>query len=445
MAIQGFTRTLGIAALLLVVFVVTTIADPNFIGSDNLYNILRWSAFYGVLALGVAFVIITGGIDLSIGSVVALSGITLMMLLQVDYKDSGADLTIAGVDKETKTLQLVEEMPAFNNLDRLAIPNPGGADDILLTIDAAETAKLNDIKSIVVRENIARITVGNVGDLQTQSRLMNPWLAVLLTLLLGTAIGAFHGVLIGYGGMQPFIITLCGLLAYRSLARIVSNDEVITIGSHHGSLRYLSGGQPFEVPVPFIGRIGSGADGAAQGFFGWVPVPMPMLILLALALFGGLLLHKMVPGRYMLAMGRNLEATRYSGINTKGVMLLAYVICSTLAALGGILFALDLGAVTPATDGNFYELYAIAAAVLGGCSLRGGVGSIRGVILGTIVIITLYSMINFLGKSSEWRDLIIGVVLLLGIAADEIGRKVYSSIKTRQRRKMLAGSTAASG
>ena len=101
--------------------------------------------------------------------------------------------------------------------------------------------------------------------------------------------------------------------------------------------------------------------------------------------------------------------------------------------------------MTPATDGNFYELYAIAAAVLGGCSLRGGVGSIRGVILGTIVIITLYSMINFLGKSSEWRDLIIGVVLLLGIAADEIGRKVYSSIKTRQRRKMLAGSTAASG
>lgn len=439
MALAGFKRTLGIAALLLVVFVVTTIADPNFISSDNLYNILRWSAFYGVLALGVAFVIITGGIDLSIGSVVALSGITLMILLQVDYKDSGQDITIQSVDKDTKTLRLVEDMPAYRNLDRLAIPNPGGADDILLSIDAEQSAKLSDAKSIVVRENVTRITAGAVGDLQVQSRLMNPWLAVLVTLLLGSAVGVFHGLLIGYGGMQPFIITLCGLLAYRSLARIVSNDEVITVGSHHGDLRYLSGGQPFEIPVPFIGRIGSGAQDAAQGFFGWVPVPMPMLILLTLALIAGILLHKMVPGRYMLAMGRNLEAARYSGINTKRMLLLAYVICSTLAALGGILFALDLGAVTPATDGNFYELYAIAAAVLGGCSLRGGVGSIRGVILGTVVIITLYSMINFLGKSSEWRDLIIGIVLLVGIAADELGRKIYNNIKTRQRKKMLAG------
>ncbi|MEM6256876.1 MAG: ABC transporter permease [Planctomycetota bacterium] len=438
MAMQGFTRTLGIAALLLIVFVVTTVADPNFIGSDNLYNILRWSAFYGVLALGVAFVIITGGIDLSIGSVVALSGITLMILLQVDYKDSGIDLTIAGVDKQTKTLQLVEDMPAYRNLDRLAVPNPGGADDILLTIDAAQTEQLDDSRSVVVRENVSRISPGDVGDLQVQSRLMNPWIAVLLTLLLGTAIGLFHGLLIGYGGMQPFIITLCGLLAYRSLARIISNDEVITIGSHHGSLRYLSAGQPFEIPIPFIGRIGASGD-EAPGFLGWVPMPMPMLILLILAFISGVLLHKMVHGRYMLAMGRSLEAARFSGINTRRVTLMAYVICSTLAALGGILFALDLGAVTPATDGNFYELYAIAAAVLGGCSLRGGVGSIRGVILGTIVIITLYSMINFLGKSSEWRDLIIGVVLLLGIAADELGRKVYSGIKTRQRRKKLSG------
>ncbi|MEM9110427.1 MAG: ABC transporter permease [Planctomycetota bacterium] len=435
---QGFTRTLGIAALLLIVFVVTTVADPNFIGSDNLYNILRWSAFYGVLALGVAFVIITGGIDLSIGSVVALSGITLMILLQVGYKDSGIDLTIAGVDKETKTLQLVEDMPAYRNLDRLAVPNPGGADDILLTIDAAQTEQLDDSRSVVVRENVSRISPGDVGDLQVQSRLMNPWIAVLLTLLLGTAIGLFHGLLIGYGGMQPFIITLCGLLAYRSLARIISNDEVITIGSHHGALRYLSAGQPFEIPIPFIGRIGTSGD-EAPGFLGWVPMPMPMLILLILAFISGVLLHKMVHGRYMLAMGRSLEAARFSGINTRRVTLMAYVICSTLAALGGILFALDLGAVTPATDGNFYELYAIAAAVLGGCSLRGGVGSIRGVILGTIVIITLYSMINFLGKSSEWRDLIIGVVLLLGIAADEVGRKVYSGIKTRQRRKKLSG------
>ncbi|MEO0474832.1 MAG: ABC transporter permease, partial [Planctomycetota bacterium] len=249
--------------------------------------------------------------------------------------------------------------------------------------------------------------------------------------------GLFHGVLVGYCKLQSFVVTLCGLMAYRGLARLVSGDEAVGVGAHHSSLRYMAGGKPFEVPIPLINRISATGDAPAQGFFGWVEVPMPMLILLVLAIVGAVMLHKTVPGRYMLAMGRNEEAARFSGINTRRMTVLAYVICSTLAALGGALFALDIGSVTPAGDGNFYELYAIAAAVLGGCSLRGGVGSITGVIIGTAVMRSLYNAINLLKQPTYWEFIIIGVVLLIGVMIDEIGRQVVNRIKTQRRKKML--------
>jgi ribose/xylose/arabinose/galactoside ABC-type transport system permease subunit len=105
---------------------------------------------------------------------------------------------------------------------------------------------------------------------------------------------------------------------------------------------------------------------------------MPFLILVLVALGAATLLHGSVWGRHLLALGKNETAARYSGIEVRRVVLLAYVLCSGLAGLGGILFALDVNSIQPAVHGNFYELYAIAAAVLGGTSLRGGEGSILG-------------------------------------------------------------------
>ncbi len=402
MALHGLTRILGIGLLLLAIVVVMSFLKPVFLDPLNISNLMRWTALFGILAVGVAFVIITGGIDLSIGSVVALSGIVLMYLLQE---------------------------PA-----------------------------------------------------------MNPWLAVAITLAVGAGIGLFHGILIGYCKLQSFVVTLCGLMAYRGLARLISGDLNLSLGPGFEGLRYLASGRPFSVPVPFSLWVSKGdwgrvlinprdgeemmnlpgeqmIDGAGNLVFdandvpvmnpadltpepvaldliGWVPMPMPMLILLVLAVAGALLLHKTVPGRYLLAMGRNAEAARFSGIDTRKMTLLAYVICSTLAALGGALFALDLSAVQPSNHGNFYELYAIAAAVLGGCSLRGGVGSIAGVVIGTAVMRSLYSSINLLGLNAYWELIIIGVVLLLGVMIDELGRVVIRALKTRKRREKLAQAAA---
>ena len=148
--------------------------------------------------------------------------------------------------------------------------------------------------------------------------------------------------------------------------------------------------------------------------------------MITLALLAGIFLNHTIYGRYLLALGRNREAARYSGIDTDRMVILAYVICSLMAGIGGILFALDINSIQPSGHGNFYELYAIAAAVLGGCSLRGGEGSILGVVLGAAVMRVLYNAINLLGIPTQLEFAIIGGVILAGVAGDELVRKVVA-------------------
>jgi ribose transport system permease protein len=167
-------------------------------------------------------------------------------------------------------------------------------------------------------------------------------------------------------------------------------------------------------------------------------VPMPLIVLLLLAILAAVLLNQTIIGRYLLALGRNEEAARYSGINTDRMTIMAYVICSGAAGVAGVLFALDINAVQPSGHGNFYELYAIAAAVLGGCSLRGGEGSIVGVIIGAAVIQVLYNSIILLSIPSQLEFAIIGLVILAGVIADEMAKRM------RHRRQALDDVTSAS-
>src|SRR5205807_7480556 len=124
-------------------------------------------------------------------------------------------------------------------------------------------------------------------------------------------------------------------------------------------------------------------------------------------------------GRYLYAVGRNEEAAKYSGINTRLVVAGAYVLSGGLAALAGILIAFYTNSVSPSSHGNFYELYGIAAAVLGGCSLRGGEGSIVGIVLGTILLQILQNLVNLLGIPSSLNFAVMGGVILIGVLADQ--------------------------
>ncbi|MFN0128324.1 MAG: ABC transporter permease [Verrucomicrobiales bacterium] len=314
-----FYNTYGIALLLVLLCVVTALLSDSFLSGYNLENLVRRTALFGIISIGVAFVIVTGGIDLSVGSVVCLAGCSLPWLL------------------------VTHQWP---------LP------------------------------------------------------AALATVLLGSAaLGWIHGTLITRLGLQPFIVTLCGLLLYRGLARGLTGDQSVGFGTGHKGLRALAIGQ---IDLPFI-----------DGF----SLPAPCAILVVIALAAGVYLHATVPGRHLFALGHNEEAARYSGIDTRRLTVRSYVVCSSLAGLGGVLFVLDVNSAQPADLGNFYELYAIAAAVLGGFSLRGGEGTIIGVLVGAALMQVLRNMIVLTTRQQHMEFAIIGAVILAGVIADELVKR----------------------
>ncbi len=131
-------------------------------------------------------------------------------------------------------------------------------------------------------------------------------------------------------------------------------------------------------------------------------------------------MHRSVYGRYLFAVGRNEEAARYSGINTKQIISSAYMVSGLLMSISAILFAFYSNAIAPSSHGNFYELYGIAAAVLGGCSLRGGEGTILGIVIGVALLQVLQNLVNLLGIPSSLNFTVMAVVILFGVVIDRM-------------------------
>ena len=303
-------KDLGLLVLILVVGLVVSVLNPRFLSPINLGNTANLIGLFGLFSIGAGIVIITGGIDLSVGSVFALLGVVYIDLL-VGWQVSW-------------------------------------------------------------------------------------WLATIVAVLGGVVLGAIHGFLITRLRLQPFIVTLCGLLIYRGIARYYTNDG--TAGFEYGQsfpmLEWLTAGRTLGVPHSFI-------------------------MFLVVAAVMGLVLHRSVFGRYLFAVGKNEEAARYSGIRTERVVAAAYIISGALAGLSAIYLAMYTRSISPASHGNFYELYGIAAAVLGGCSLRGGEGSILGIVLGAILLQILQNLVDLLGIPSSLNFAVMGGVILIGVIADQ--------------------------
>ncbi len=147
---------------------------------------------------------------------------------------------------------------------------------------------------------------------------------------------------------------------------------------------------------------------------------MPFVLLIVLAIVMWFVLHRSIYGRYLLAVGRNEQAARFSGINTRLIIASAYVVAALLTGVSGIMIAFYTNSVSPSNHGNFYELYGIAAAVLGGCSLRGGEGSVVGIVIGTALLLVLQNLVNLLGIPSSLNFAVMGAVVLFGVLADQI-------------------------
>ncbi|HVY50379.1 MAG TPA: ABC transporter permease [Devosia sp.] len=316
-------KDLGLLILIIVVGAIVAIINPRFLSTINIANTANLVGLFGIFAIGQGFVIITGGIELSVGSIIAILGVVFIDL------------------------------------------------------------------------------IANRGV---------PWpLAALLVLAIGFVMGLVHGLLITKLRLQPFVVTLCGLLIYRGVARFYTADA--------------TAGFPFGVNFPDLEAITTGRTDIVEKLTGGavhtILIPHSFFVMLVLGIVMWVVLHRSVFGRYLYAVGKNEEAARYSGIRTAQVIVAAYVICTTLTALAAIFFAMYTRSILPSGHGNFYELYAIAAAVLGGFSLRGGEGSIVGVILGTVLLQVLQNLVNLLGIPTSLNFAVMGSVILIGVIADQ--------------------------
>jgi len=585
-------KTLGILGLLIVVFLATAYMADSFLSPFNLENLIRRTSLFGIISIGVAFVIITGGIDLSIGSVVCLIGCGLPFLLHVDYTPNH-QATLAEINAAQSTI-ILQENAGFRQGDQVRLfdsstTNSGiykitGTRGQTLTVDPAPRAddqrgqivqvipvgqrKARHITAsagLAARDRVtfvhangdvgltARVTASTGDDyeltetgpedagyiiaLHRHQRTSVP-VALSLVLLVSLGIGLSHGYMVAKIKLQPFVVTLCGLLLYRGITRGFTEDQTQGFQDEYPDLRLIAtakiGNLDYAQALGLLGGLllaaGIGwylwqrkkkapqeerrwtyipmALGAAVALCGvyqakhipvldapvqeakavkvdlplgakqiilegrangqWQPldqqaipphdrpqqaaipslatikeakaadwtavrvvvserdlpsigIPAPCLILIVVAIAAGIFLNHTIYGRYLLALGRNEEAAKYSGINTDRMIVLAYVICSLLAGLGGMLFVMDVNSAQPVDFGNFYELYAIAAAVLGGCSLRGGEGTIIGVIIGACLMRVLKNMITLVDAiPTHIEYAIIGAVILAGVTADEL-------------------------
>ena len=302
-----------IALALLVI--VLSIIEPSFRAPSNLMNLLRQASFNGLIAFGMTLVILSDGIDLSVGSVFALSAIIC------------AELLMAGISAV---------------------------------------------------------------------------LAVLIALIVGTALGAISGLLVTRGRLQPFIATLITMTAYRGLAKIITDGKPISQLANNASSGDF-----------FFKAMGKGS----VLLFETIKIPIPAIILVLAFLIVFFILNKTTFGRRIYATGSNAKCANLVGVNTGKIKVACYSLSGFLSALAGLLMISRLDSAQP-TLGSGYELDAIAAVALGGTSMSGGRGKVTGTIAGVLIIAVLNNGLNIMNVSSYYQEVIKAIVILVAVLSD---------------------------
>jgi ribose transport system permease protein len=302
-------REAGILFALLFIWVITAIVNPRFLSPYNLQLLSRQIAVFGLIAIGETFVILTGGIDLSPGSVVVLTSV-----LVASFLSSG----------------------------------------------------------------------------------MGIFAAIILTLLIAVLIGIWHGIFVTKLKVPPFIITLGTFAMGRGLATAITKGQQVMITQE--SFSYIW-------------------DGMIFGF-----IPFPVLILIVVSGLSIFFLSRTVYGRYVYAVGGNIQAARLSGINVDSSRILVYVLSTVMAGIVGILIASRLEQGNP-NVGETYEMYAIAASVIGGTSLFGGIGTIVGALIGAGILTAVWKSLQLLEISSYWHQVILGIIIVIAVTVDVLRKK----------------------
>lgn len=303
----------GIFIILVVVAIVMSFLSENFRTMSNLQILLLNGAVIAFLAMGQTFVLLTGGIDLSTGSNIAMTGV---------------------------------------------------------------------LAAVVMKAGLS-------------------WpIAALIAILAGMALGMFNGYFIHHVGLPPFIVTFCTFGVAASIPLIIT------------------GANSVSVKDPGFAVIGRGH---------MLGMPMPIFLVIVAAVILTIILRYTPLGTQIYAVGGNVEASRLAGVNIGRIILTVYAVSGICAAMGGLITASRLMVGYPSAGSGNELFFSIAAAVVGGVSLFGGVGSIPGALLGAILIATVSNGMNVLGVPSYWQPLVIGLIILAGVTLDTYRQKVSIS------------------
>lgn len=309
-------REAPIALALLLVTIVVSIVQPRFLSEPNLKSILLWIPLITVVALGQMAVILTRGIDVSVGSTMGLAGMLVAMLLR---------------------------------------DNPD----------------------------------------------LNVYVATGIGIGIGAGLGAINGALIAGANIPPIVATLGTLGVYRGLTFLVSNGRQV---------------DEYQLPRDL-------ARWSIDGPFGQSLAPHVVFVALIAAILMHLYLTRTRPGRNLFAIGGNPDAARLRGIPVRAALFGVYALCGAGAGLAGVLYASRFGTVNPASIGNGFELLVIAATVIGGTSIFGGIGSIPGVLLGCLLLGTINVALAVLNIADTWQTAVYGLIILLAVLVDDTAMK----------------------
>lgn len=296
----------GITAIFIIIVLGLSISTPVFFTVTNIFNVLRQVSADGITSLGQLLVIVSGGIDLSVGSISAFTAVIMAKLL------------IAGV---------------------------------------------NSIVSLI------------------------------LVCIIGSMVGSFNGVLVSKGKVAPFIATLSSMTIFRGITYIITQGIPV-----------------YGITDNFFKFIGLGYVSI---------VPFPVIITLILFIIIGFMLKRMRVGRYIYAVGSNMEAARMSGVKIVNVQIVVYTISGLMATIGGLILASKLNAGVPQM-GYGAELDSIAAVVIGGASLAGGKGFVYGTIIGALIIGMVRNGLNLLEVYPYWQSVVVGIVILIAVLTSQI-------------------------
>jgi ribose/xylose/arabinose/galactoside ABC-type transport system permease subunit len=302
-----FKKELTMLVVMIAIAVVTAVVNPLFLGGDNLRNNIRHISLISLYALGQALVIIVGGIDLSIGSVICISAVATSYL--AIYAGFG------------------------------------------------------------------------IGT------------AVVIAIGSALVVGVLQGLLITRVGVAPFIITLGSMLLLRGVAQVMTGGTDVGFQGKFPGFRFI-------------------AEGSALG------LPMPFWFAAAAIGLTAFLMHRTRFGRHCYAIGANAQAAALSGVPVANVRLIVFLAAALLSGCAGVLYVAYHPTTTPSL-GESFELYAIAAAVLGGCSLQGGRGTVFGVVIGAGILQLSFNAVNLIGKSL-WQNVVAGAVILLAAIVDRL-------------------------